>query len=308
MMGDRKITVGSHDIEISNLDKVFFPEESITKGDLIDYYRRIAPVMLPHLEERALMMHRYPDGISQQGFYQKEISDYFPDWVERTAVERKERGGSQTLVVCNNAATLVYLANQACITPHVWLSRRDKPEYPDKLIFDLDPPSVDFEPVWRGARFLKQILEEIGLTSFVMTTGSKGLHVMVPLDRKGHFDDVRTFASELADYLTRKEPELFTTEPRKDKRRDRLFLDYLRNAYAQTAVPPYAVRAKPGAPVAAPLDWHELESRAIHSSTYNIKNIFRRLGQKDDPWKMAMRKPESLDEPRKRLKDTRKKN
>ncbi len=302
-MDDRKINVDSYTIEISNLGKVFFPDENITKGDLIDYYRRIAPIMLPYLEERPLMMHRFPDGISKQGFYQKEISDYFPDYIQRTSVEKKEQGGSQTLVVCNNAATLVYLANQACITPHVWLSRRDNPEYPDKLIFDLDPPSVDFEPVRTGARLLKEMLEEIGLTSFVMTTGSKGLHVMVPLDRKGDFNTVRAFASGLADFLAQKEPELFTTETRKDKRQDRIFLDYLRNAYAQTAVPPYAVRAKFGAPVAAPLDWHELESRKLHSSTYNLKNIFRRLGQKDDPWQKAMHKPESLDKPRKRLED-----
>jgi bifunctional non-homologous end joining protein LigD len=288
-MSEKEIQIGSRTIEISNLQKVIFPKINLTKGDLIDYYREIAQVMLPHMQDRPLSMERYPDGIEGEGFYAKEIPDYFPDWIERARVKVLESGETQPQVVCNQEATLVYLANQACITPHLWLSRRDRLHHPDKLIFDLDPPGDDFEPVCQAAQMIRQALDEIELPSFVMTTGSKGLHVVVPLDRSSEFDAVRAFAKDLAGAIAGQHPDLFTTETRKDQRKGRLFLDYLRNSYAQTSVAPYAPRAKPGAPVATPLDWDELENSDLHSQSYTVKNIFRRLGQKEDPWKNMSR-------------------
>jgi bifunctional non-homologous end joining protein LigD len=274
--------VGSHTIETSNEDKIFFPESGITKGDLIHYYKDIAPIMLPHVQDRPITMHRFPDGIEGEGFYQKEIPDYFPQWMDRVRIKKKE-GGENEQVVCNNAAALVYLANQACITPHVWLSRTDKLNYPDKLVFDLDPPGDEFEPVRKAAYTLKDMLKERRLTPFVMTTGSRGVHVVAPLDRSQDFDTVRTFAENLADVLAQDDPQYVTTEQRKPKRGSRVFLDMLRNSYAQTSVAPYAVRAKPGAPVATPLEWEELADTT--SQSYTIKTIFRRMGQKRDPWK-----------------------
>lgn len=289
-----KLKIDGQTIEISNQDKVFFPQAGLTKGDLIDYYRRIAETMLPYLKERPLSMQRFPDGIEGEGFYQKQVPEYFPDWIDRVAVAVKEDEDEQPQVVCNQAATLVYLANQACITPHAWLSRQDKLDCPDRLIFDLDPPDNDFEPVRFAAQLLREALEERGLTPFVMTTGSRGLHVVTPLDRQADFDTVRLFARELAKLLADREPDRLTVEPRKDKRKGRLFLDYLRNAYAQTAVPPYAVRAKPGAPVATPLDWDELNNSELHSQQYTMQNVFLRLGQKKDPWQGMMDKAGSL--------------
>lgn len=206
--------VDSHIIETSNEDKVFFPESGITKGDLIHYYKDIAPIMLPHVQDRPVTMHRFPDGIEGEGFYQKEIPDYFPQWVDRVRIKKKE-GGENEQVVCNNAAALVYLANQACITPHVWLSRTDRLNYPDKLVFDLDPPGDEFEPVRKAAYTLKDMLKERGLTPFVMTTGSQGVHVVAPLDRSQDFDTVRTFAENLADVLAHEDPQHLTTEQRK---------------------------------------------------------------------------------------------
>lgn len=284
-MSAKEIQIGSQTFEISNLQKVMFPGINFTKADLIDYYREIAPVMLPHMQDRPLSMERYPDGIEAEGFYAKEAPDYFPDWIDRAPVEVLESGETQPQVVCNQEATLAYLANQACITPHLWLSRRDRLHYPDKLIFDLDPPGKGFEPVRQAARLLRQALNEMELPSYIMTTGSKGLHVVVPLDRSAEFDAVRAFAKDLAGIIARRHPDLFTTETRKDQRKGRLFLDYLRNSYAQTSVAPYALRAKPGAPVATPLDWDELENANLHSQSYTVKNIFRRLGQKEDPWR-----------------------
>jgi bifunctional non-homologous end joining protein LigD len=300
-MSAKEIQIGSRTIEISNRQKVMFPKINFTKGDLIDYYGDIAQVMLPHMQDRPLSMERYPDGIEEEGFYAKEIPDYFPDWIDRAPVEVLESGETQLQVVCNQAAALVYLANQACITPHLWLSRRDRLHHPDKMIFDLDPPGDDFEPVRQAARLLRRALEEIQLPSFVMTTGSKGVHVVVPLDRSAEFDVVRAFAKDLAGAIAGQHPDSFTTETRKDERKGRLFLDYLRNSYAQTSVAPYALRAKPGVPVATPLDWDELENSDLHSQSYTVKNIFRRLGQREDPWRDMWRHARKLESLGKKL-------
>jgi bifunctional non-homologous end joining protein LigD len=278
-----------------------FPDEGITQGDLMEYYRRVAETMLPYLKGRPLTMQRFPDGIGDEGFYQKEAPDYFPDWIRRVSIEVKEEGQEQPQVICENVATLVYLVDQGCITPHVWLSRADKLTHPDRLIFDLDPPDDDFELVRSAAQSLREMLEGVGLLPFVMTTGSRGLHVVVPLDRSTDFDTVRSFAKNLAGVLAEREADRLTTKVRKDKRGNRLFLDYLRNSYGQNTVAPYAVRAKPGAPVATPLDWDELSDSNLHSQTYTLQNIFRRLGQKEDPWKGMMRHARSLSEPRRRL-------
>ena len=175
--------VKSHEIEISHAGKLLFPQAGISKADLDEYYLRIAETMLPYLPDRPISIQRFPDGIDGQGFYHKEVPDYFPDWIETVQVEVKEEGGKQRQVLVNQAATLVFLADQACITPHAWLSRADKLDFPDRLIFDLDPPSDDFAEVRFAAKALNEILREVGLVPYVRTTGSKGAHVVVPLDR-----------------------------------------------------------------------------------------------------------------------------
>jgi bifunctional non-homologous end joining protein LigD len=293
-MTDKKLEIGSHTVELSHLDKVLFPDDGITKGDLIDYYQRIANIMLPHLAEHPLSMQRFPNGIKAESFYQKETPDYFPDWIRRVSIEVKEDQRRQSQVVCDNVETLIYLANQACITLHPWLSRADQLNHPDKLIFDLDPPGDDFEVVRFAAQRLREMLQEEGLVPFVMTTGSRGLHVVAPLDRSADFDTVRAFVRQLAEDLARREPERLTTETRKDQRQGRVFVDYLRNAYGQTGVAPYTVRAKPGAPVATPLDWAELADSRLHSQSYTLRNIFHRLSQKADPWQNMMDHARSL--------------
>jgi len=302
-MGREQITVGSRTIEAGNLDDVIFPDEEVTQGDLIDIYRRLSAAILPHLKGRPLTMQRFPDGIQAGGFYQREAPDYFPDWITRVVVQVEEDDGEQPEVICEDEATLVYLVDQGLVTPHVWLSRVDKLHHPDKLIFDLDPPDSDFGPVRMAAEALHDLLEDLRLVPFVMTTGSRGAHVVVPLDRSADFDVVRAFARDVAQVLADRHPDRLTIETRKAKRRGRLFLDYLRNAYGQNAVAPYGVRAKPGAPVATPIDWDELADPDLHSQSYTVKNIFRRLGQREDPWKGYMRHARSLSEPRTRLDD-----
>ncbi len=284
----------------SNEDKVLFPDDGITKGDLIDYYERIAGHMLPHLRGRPLVMQRFPDGIAEGGFYHKQVPDHFPEWIDRVTV--KKESGSQDLVVAENEATLAYLADQACITVHPWLSRRDRVRRPDLLVLDLDPPGDDFEPVRHAALACRDLLDELGVTSFVKTTGSRGLHVVVPLDASRDFDDVRGFAKRFAQRLVDRHPDRFTVEQRKDKRGNRVYLDVGRNAYAQTAVAPYAVRARPGAPVAVPLAWHEVETGKIRNGdAYTVKTVFRRLGQIEDPWAGMFRHRRSLEGPARAL-------
>lgn len=303
MSGRETLRFGPYSVEVSSLDKVLFPDAEVTKGDLVDHYRGVAGRMLPFLRDRPVSMQRFPDGIESDGFYQKEAPDYFPDWIRRVTV--KKEGGTVDHVVCDNEATLVYLANQACITPHVWLSRADEIHRPDRLIFDLDPPEDGFELVRFAARELRELLDALGLVPYVMATGGRGLHVVVPLDRSSDFDATRAFARDVAELLAARHDDRLTTETRKDKRRGRLFLDYLRNAYAQTGVPPYAVRPRPGAPVAVPLDWDELSDSSLRGDAYHIRNVLARLARKDDPWEGMARRARSLSAPRRKLVDLR---
>lgn len=284
------ISFDSLTVETSSEDKVLFPDSGITKGDLIEYYRRIADAMVPHLKDRPLSMRRYPNGIDEDGFFQQEAPDYFPAWIEKVEVDKKD--GRIVHALCNSAATLVYLANQNTVTPHVWLSRVDKLNEPDQIVFDLDPPGDDFAQVRSAARAVKEIFEERGLSPFLMTTGSSGVHVRAPIRRGHSFDEVRAYARSLAAELARRHPNELTTEQRKAKRAGRIYLDVMRIAYAQTAVPPYAVRARPEAPIATPIDWSELGS--VGPRTYTIRNIFRRLGQKHDPWADMYRSAASI--------------
>lgn len=299
------ITVGHREIEISNADKVLFPSASggeITKGDLVDYYRRVAETMLPHVAGRPVSMHRFPDGIDGKRFFQKDAPGYFPEWI-RTEDVAKE-GGTVRHVVIDAPATLVYLANQACITPHVWLSRVEHLERPDRLIFDLDPPEGaaggDLGLLRRSVRWTRELLQELGLEPFLMTTGSRGFHVVVPLEPEEGFDEVRAFARGAATLLAERHPDRLTVETRKAKRGDRVFVDYLRNGYAQTGVPPYAVRARPGAPVATPLDWSELSGQ--EPRRYTLETLFRRLSRKADPWAGIDRRRTTLGDARERLR------
>lgn len=282
----RRLRVGSRSIEISKPEKVLFPGAGISKSDMAGYYRDVAATMLPHARGRALTLHRFPDGIRKQGFIQQKRSDHFPDWVESVTVERAgKKGGRIEHAVCNNQATLVYLANQGVVTFHGWPSRVGKIGQPDKLLFDLDPPhGDDFQAVVKGARRVRDLMEGLGMTPYVITTGSKGLHVVAPLDARADFDDVRDFALAIARYLAERYPDELTVEQRKNKRRGRLYLDTLRNSWGQTGVLPYSLRAKPGAPAATPLEWDELSRVDAGSQRYTLRNMLRRLAQHGDPW------------------------
>jgi len=283
--GSARLRIGRRSIDLSALGKKLFPRSKITKGEMIAYYERIAPTMAPYLKNRLLVLHRYPNGIAEEGFYQKDASLYFPEWIPRVAVKKRE-DGTTNYVVCNEAATLVYLANQGTITFHTWLSRIPKIDYPDKLVFDFDPPPrTPFSRISWAALECRKLLDSLGLPTFVMTTGSRGLHVVVPLKPQETFDAVKKFARNCAQVLIMRHPGKFTLEMRKVKRGRRILVDIFRNAFAQISVTPYSLRAKPGAPVATPIRWQELTRGSVSSSQrYTIKNIFRRLARTQDPW------------------------
>jgi bifunctional non-homologous end joining protein LigD len=271
-------------VEISKPDKELFPESgagpAVTKLDLARYYEAVASVMLPHLRDRPVNMQRFPDGIEKSAFYEKKVPSHFPDFVRTVEVDTSD--GSQRQVVVSDARTLVYLAQQACITPHTWLSRSDDLERPDQLVFDLDPSVPGLPAVRKATRLVGELLDDLGLTSVLKTTGSRGYHVVVPLSRRETFDDVRTFARQVARVLVDREPDLLTLEARKIKRGDRVLVDIQRNAYGQTAVPPYAVRARPGAPVATPITWDELSR--VEPDQHTVRNLARRLSRGGDRW------------------------
>jgi bifunctional non-homologous end joining protein LigD len=244
-------------------------------------------------------MQRFPDGIEEHGFFHKQVPEHFPNWIKRAEVEK--RGGTVTHAIACDRRTLVYLADQATITPHVWLSRVPRLEHPDRLVFDLDPSGTDFSDVRRAARNLGGLLDQLGLTPFAMLTGSRGLHLWVPLRPQAGFEEVRAFARAVAELLVRRAPDALTLAARKEKRGERILVDVMRNGYAQTAVPPYAVRARATAPVATPVRWEELSDSRLRSDKFTVRSIGRRLALDGDPWRGMSRRGSGLEEPRRRL-------
>jgi bifunctional non-homologous end joining protein LigD len=296
-MGEMR--VGRRIVKTSSEDRVVFPRDGITKGEIVEYYRAIAPFMIPHIRKRRLTMQRFQPNIDAHPVFQKDMPEHFPEWVPRVTVPK--HGGAVTHVVCDNAETLVYVANQGCLTPHVGLQRVDKNEYPDQMVFDLDPPSEDFDIVRDVAFRMRDLLTELGLLVFLKTTGSRGLHLVVPLDRKLTFEEVHPITHAVSEEMARRDPERVTTEFYKKKRGDRLFLDANRNGTAQTAVPAFAVRAKDGAPVAMPITWDELEDPAIHARTWTVRNALERMNSIEDPWKAFAKSVRSLRNARARI-------
>lgn len=295
--------INGHEIDISNRDKVFFPKVDLTKGDLIDYYSDIAEVMVPHNKRYPASMQRFPDGVDGEGWYAKDAQDYFPDWIQKVEFPKKE-GGSFDAPVIDSKAALMYLADQAAITFHTYLSRADDLQHPDKMVYDLDPPegTEDFAAVMFAAVKLHEALSELDLKSWVQTTGSKGFHVVIPLDRDWGFDEVRDFADDLSLLLVRRYPEKLTLEQRKKNRGERIFMDTYRNSYGATSVAPYSVRALPEESVATPLTWDEVQS-GVNPRDWTIKNIPNRLGQKQDPWRGMMRHAQSLGSHQEKLQE-----
>jgi bifunctional non-homologous end joining protein LigD len=276
------------DVEVSHPERVVFPDIELTKGEIVEYYVKAAELIVPHLRGRPLTMEIFSKGVGEPGSFIKERRKHFPDWVGSASVPisdatKKKRGDELLMPVIDTADALKYVANQGMVTPHVWLSRADKPFHPDRLVFDLDPSTDDLAPITDAAMELRERLSSDGLVPYVKTTGGRGLHVTVPLDRSAGRDQVRAYAEAVAADLSAAFPDRYTTEFSKAARGDRLYLDILRNGGSQTEVAAYGIRGRPGAPVAAPIEWDEVTS--FEPGKWNVRNLFRRLAKRDDPWR-----------------------
>ena len=278
-----KIAARNPKVKITHGDKLLYPASGITKQDIIEYYDRIADHMLPYMKDRPLTMRRFPNGIGREGFFQKNAPEHIPKWIK--TVEVRKKGGKLTQLICNSRDTLIYLANLNVIEFHVTLSKKNKLNNPDKLVFDLDPSDDKFPLVVKCAVELRNTLEDLmGLQTFVMTSGSRGLHLVIPLEPVHDFDEVRAFAKKTAQNLCDRYPDEFTTEIRKEKRGSRLFIDCMRNSYAQTSIAPFSLRALEGAPVATPLSWKDLDDLHMNSQMYNIDTIFDKQKEEHNEW------------------------
>jgi bifunctional non-homologous end joining protein LigD len=284
---------------ITHPEKVLFPDDGITKGELASYYEAVAPLMLPHVRGRPITMERYPGGIGQAGFLQKDVSKGFPAWLDRIEVPKK--GGTVHHPLARDRRSLLWLANQNCITPHVWTSRTPDLRRPDLCVFDLDP-SEDEPGVLRAAALaLRNLLDDLGLATWVKTSGSKGFHIVVPLDGKADFGDVARFAHRVGEVLVARDPVHLTQAFSKADRGGRILVDTARNAWGATFAAAYAVRAKPGAPVSAPCAWEEIERGAVGPRSFTLRTMGARIEQIGDLWSELRRKRRSIKRPMQKL-------
>ena len=278
---------------ITHPEKVLVPGDGITKGDLASYYEAVAAIMVPHIRARPVTMERYPAGIGKKGFIQKDVSKGFPDWLERIEVPKKD--GTVHYPLVTDTRSLLWIVNQNTITPHVWISRVPKLNSPDICVFDLDPTEDEKPDVLRGAALaLRNLLDELGLPSWVKTSGSKGFHIVVPLDGKADMGTVARFTHAVGTLLVQRDPKHLTQEFHKKDRGGRILVDTGRNGFSATHAAAYAVRAKPGAPVSAPCTWEEIERGAVEPQTFTLRTMAARLAAVGDLWSDMRKRGRSL--------------
>lgn len=289
-------SAGATDVTISHPEKVLFPDSGITKGELCAYYQSIAPLMLPHVRGRPVTMERYPAGIDKKGFIQKDVVKGFPGWLERVAVPRRDGtdGGDVHYPLANDARALVWLANQNSITPHVWCSRVPALSVPDVCLFDLDPADDDPGATRTAALAVRDLLDELGVRSFVKTSGSKGFHIVVPVDAQAGFERVWRFALGAGAVLVKRHPTMFTQEFIKADRAGRILIDTGRNVPGATFAAVYAVRARPGAPISAPCTWQEIERGVVDPRTFTLRTMAARVAEVGDLWQAIADDPQPL--------------
>jgi len=281
---------------ITHPEKILFPADGITKGELASYYESIAPVMLPHLRRRPITMERFHRGIGAPGFFQKDVVKGFPEWLKR--VEVPKHGGTVHHPIANDVRSLLWLANQNSITIHVWPSRAPNLYNPDICIFDLDPPNEDdLDTLRTVALKLRELLSELGLPSWIKTSGSKGFHIAVPLNGKSEFGEVARFAHTVGRILVSRDPDHLTQEFHKVDRGGRILMDTGRNGYSATYAATYTVRARPGAPVSAPCTWEEIERGEVGPKAFTLRTMAQRIAATGDLWADMLKKKQSLKTP-----------
>ncbi len=277
-------------LKLTHLDKVFWPQEGYTKGDVVNYYRQITPYILPYLKNRPEALNRHPHGIAKKNFFQKNVKGLVPRWIKTY----------KNYLVCENQNTLLYVVNLGCMEINPWNSTTKHPTKPDFLIIDLDPEGVPFSAVIETAQVVRQVLDEVGARGFCKTSGQRGLHIYVPLGAKYDYKVVRDFAHQVVQEVNRRLPEITSLERRPSKRRHRVYLDYLQNSIGQTLAAPYSLRPKPGAPVSTPLEWREVKP-GLDPKKFNLKTIFPRLKQKGDLFRPVLGRGINLKQALRRL-------
>ncbi|CAM2821406.1 Putative DNA ligase-like protein Rv0938/MT0965 [Legionella steigerwaltii] len=272
-------------VDIPHADKLLYPDDKISKKEVVEYFYKIADHLLPFVQNRPISLKRYPNGINEEGFYNKHRPDYFPGFIEEFTVPTVQNNSEMKMTGIRSKKALIYLAGQNTLELHTSLSTMSALEKPDQIIFDLDPQDNDFEKIRKTAFTLKKILDEYEITTFVKTSGSRGLHIHLPIKVHYKFDLIKKISKKIAEKLHQQTPQITTLEQRKDKRGNKVFIDFLRNDYAMTAIAPYSLRAKKGAPIATPLEWEELNDNSLNPQSFHINNIFQRLANKENPWK-----------------------
>ena len=280
--GDQKIEIDGITVQLTNLDKTFFPEDGHTKGDLLQYYADISSYLLPYLSGRPESLHRFPNGIHGKSFYQKDMDHLPPEWADTIEVVSEEGNKKINYLICNNLPTLLYIINLGCIDLNPWNSRRKYLDRPDYLVIDLDPEDISFDFVLRTAMGVREVLSGFEILSYPKTSGATGIHIYIPLGAEYSYEQTRHFAEILVSLVHEKFPEFTSLERSPAKRQQKVYLDYLQNAKGQTLAAPYSVRPRPRAPVSAPLTWAEIERGGFTPEDFNMKNILERITKNGD--------------------------
>jgi bifunctional non-homologous end joining protein LigD len=297
------LKIGRNTLHLTNQSKLYWPDDGITKGELVKYYHDIAPVLLPYLRNRPQSLHRFPNGISGASFFQKDIDiQSVPRWLKTKAIYSESNEDHVNYLLCNDASTLIYMANLGCIEINPWNSRIGKLDYPDWMVLDLDPGKIAFQEVVKVARVAKELLDRLELLAFVKTSGATGLHIYVPLEAHYDYHTVRTFAHLIATLVHEKLPDTTSLVRSPAKRTKKIYLDYLQNSKGQTIAAPYSVRPRPGATVSTPLSWSEVTNK-LDPTKFTIKNIFKRLDKKGDLWEPVIGKGQNMMRALKNLQD-----
>ena len=279
----RPLILNGYEVAVTNPDKPLWPAEGITKADLVAYERAVAPALLPHLRARPLVMKPYPNGITGKFFYRQTLPRSAPAWLPRYRYTAKADGRVNEMPVVDGEAALVWLANQAAIELHAWLSRTDRPDQPDYVVFDLDIVRPELFPrVLRVALLIREELERLGLRGYPKTSGGDGLHVYVPIERAPQYDATRAWAEELARRLGQAHPELIATESVIEGREEKVLIDYAQNSLGRTTVAAYSARPKAGATVSTPLHWDEVEQGQVRPADFTLRTVPQRLAELGD--------------------------
>jgi len=288
------------EVKLSNLKKIFWPKEKITKGDVINYYEKISPYILPYLKDRPESLNRHPNGINGGSFFQKDVDHMPPAWVKTQKVFSESTDSDINYLVCNDKETLLYMANLGCIEINPWFSTTKHLEKPDYAVLDLDPEEIGFDKVIEVAQATHNILEKLKVLNYCKTSGATGLHIYIPLGAKYSYEQAKHFIQLIAALVNKKLPDITSLERRPANRKKKIYLDYLQNRKGQTLAAPYSLRPKPGAPVATPLEWREVK-KGLKPTDFHIKNIFTRLNKKGDLFKPVLGKGIDLSTTLKRI-------